>query len=106
MYRIQTLNKISSAGLSVLDKKYFQISDTMEQPHGIMVRSAAMGDYEFPKQLPGFRFPLLAQSFPLFTAFIQFFVVVRHGCSSCLFFGIPLYCIFRYKTRGDYVNVS
>ena len=51
MYRIQTLNKISSAGLAVLDKKYFQISDTMEQPHGIMVRSAPMGDYEFPKAL-------------------------------------------------------
>ena len=51
MYRIQTLNKISSAGLAVLDKKYFQIGDAIEQPHGIMVRSAAMGDYEFPKQL-------------------------------------------------------
>ena len=51
MYRIQTLNKISSAGLAVLDKKYFQISDTMEQPHGIMVRSAPMGEYEFPKAL-------------------------------------------------------
>ena len=51
MYRILTLNKISSAGLNVLDKKYFQISADMEQPHGILVRSAAMGDYEFPKAL-------------------------------------------------------
>ena len=51
MYRIQTLNKISSAGLAVLDKKYFQIGDSIDQPHGIMVRSAAMGDYEFPKAL-------------------------------------------------------
>jgi len=51
MFRIQTMNKISSAGLSVLDKKYFQIGDSVDQPHGILVRSAAMGDYEFPKQL-------------------------------------------------------
>ena len=51
MYRILTLNKISSAGLKVLDKKYFQVSADMEQPHGIMVRSAAMADYEFPKAL-------------------------------------------------------
>ena len=48
MFRIQTMNKISSAGLSVLDKKYFQIGDSVDQPHGILVRSAAMGDYEFP----------------------------------------------------------
>ena len=51
MFRIQTMNKISTAGLSVLDKKYFQIGDSVDQPHGILVRSAAMGDYEFPKQL-------------------------------------------------------
>ena len=51
MYRIQTMNKIASAGLAVLDPVYFQVGDSMEQPHGILVRSAAMGDYEFPKQL-------------------------------------------------------
>ena len=51
MYRIQTMNKIASVGLAVLDPVYFQVGDSMEQPHGILVRSAAMGDYEFPKQL-------------------------------------------------------
>ncbi len=51
MYRILTMNKISSAGLAVLDKKYFQVSADEEQPHGILVRSAPMGDYEFPKAL-------------------------------------------------------
>ena len=30
MYRIQTLNKISSAGLAVLDKKYFQSHLSLE----------------------------------------------------------------------------
>ena len=51
MYRIRTLNKISSAGLAVLDKLYFQVSDTVEKPHGVLVRSADMHDFEFPKSL-------------------------------------------------------
>ena len=51
MYRIQTMNKISSAGLSVLDKLYFQVGDSVEKPHGILVRSADMKEYPFPKSL-------------------------------------------------------
>ncbi len=51
MYRIRTMNKISSAGLAVLDKLYFQVGDSVEKPHGILVRSANMADYEFPNSL-------------------------------------------------------
>ena len=51
MYRIQTMNKISSAGLAVLDKLYFQVSDSVEKPHGVLVRSANMHDMEMPETL-------------------------------------------------------
>ncbi len=51
MYRIRTMNKIASAGLSVLDKVYFQVGDSVEQPHGVLVRSANLHDFEFPKAL-------------------------------------------------------
>ena len=51
MYRIKTLNKISSAGLSHLDKSRFQVSSELENEDGILVRSAQMHDYEFPETL-------------------------------------------------------
>ena len=51
MYRIKTMNKISGVGLAQLDKKYFRVSDEEENPHGILVRSAKMHDYEFPPAL-------------------------------------------------------
>ena len=51
MFRIKTLNKISATGLAVLDKTHFQVADDMEDPDGILVRSAAMHDYEFPPAL-------------------------------------------------------
>ncbi len=46
MYDILTLNKISQIGLKELDSKY-AISDCCENPHGIIVRSAAMHDFDF-----------------------------------------------------------
>ena len=51
MYRIKTLNKISSSGLSHLDKARFQVSSEVENEDGILVRSANMHDYEFPDAL-------------------------------------------------------
>ena len=51
MYRIKTMNKISPAGISVLDQTRYQISGDMENEDGILVRSADMHDYQFPDAL-------------------------------------------------------
>ena len=53
MYRIKTLNKISSAGLARLDKSRFLVGGELENEDGILVRSADMHDYEFPAELRG-----------------------------------------------------
>ena len=49
MYDILTLNKISQIGLKELDEKY-TISDNCECPDGIIVRSAAMHDFNFSEK--------------------------------------------------------
>ena len=51
MYRIKTLNKISSSGLSQLNRDRFQVGTDVENEDGILVRSAQMHDYEFPPAL-------------------------------------------------------
>ena len=51
MYRIKTLNKISSIGLAQLDKGRFVVEEDCANPDGILVRSAKMHDYEFPPAL-------------------------------------------------------
>ncbi|MGO5113510.1 phosphoglycerate dehydrogenase [Candidatus Avoscillospira sp. LCP25S3_F1] len=51
MYRIKTLNKISAAGLNLLDQTRFQVGGDVENEDGILVRSAAMHDYPFPDAL-------------------------------------------------------
>lgn len=51
MFRIKTLNKISPAGLSVLDQTRFSVSGDVENEDGILVRSADMHDYPFPDTL-------------------------------------------------------
>ena len=51
MYRIKTLNKISSAGLACLEQTRFQIGDDVTNEDGILVRSAPMHDYVFPDAL-------------------------------------------------------
>ena len=51
MYRIKTMNKISSAGLTQLDPSRFQVGDSVENEDGILVRSAPMHDYVFPDAL-------------------------------------------------------
>ena len=49
MYRIKTLNKISSVGLARLDRDRFQVGNELENEDGILVRSAPMHDYVFPE---------------------------------------------------------
>ena len=51
MFRIKTLNKISPAGLSVLDQTRYSISGDVENEDGILVRSADIHDYQFPDSL-------------------------------------------------------
>ena len=51
MYRIKTLNKISSAGLGHLDQTRFQVGDDVANEDGILLRSAPMHDYQFPDAL-------------------------------------------------------
>ena len=49
MYDILTLNKISQIGLKELDEKY-TVSDSCENPDGIIVRSAAMHEFAFSEK--------------------------------------------------------
>ena len=51
MYTIQTLNKISPLGLGQLDEKEFTVTDTCENPDGILVRSADMHEMKFGSNL-------------------------------------------------------
>ena len=50
MFNIQTLNKISAAGLSRLGDSY-TVGDDVQNPDAILVRSAAMHDMEMPESL-------------------------------------------------------
>ncbi len=50
MYDILTLNKISKTGLERFTDEY-QYGDAVENPQGIMVRSASMHEMEMPKSL-------------------------------------------------------
>ncbi len=51
MKNIKTMNKIAKIGLDELDKDIFNISDDIDNPDGIMVRSAALHDMEFGSEL-------------------------------------------------------
>lgn len=48
MYTIKLLNKISPSGLAVLDTGKFKCAEDIEDPMGIIVRSASMHDMEIP----------------------------------------------------------
>ena len=50
MYNILTLNKISNTGLERFTAEY-QYGDAMENPQGVMVRSASMHEMEIPQSL-------------------------------------------------------
>ncbi|MBQ8344025.1 MAG: 3-phosphoglycerate dehydrogenase, partial [Clostridia bacterium] len=51
MMNIQLLNKIAAVGTNKLDKSLYTIGTDVQNPDAIMVRSAAMHDMEFGKEL-------------------------------------------------------
>ena len=51
MKNIKTMNKIAKIGLDELDKNIFNIGDDIENPEGILVRSASLHDMEFNPEL-------------------------------------------------------
>jgi D-3-phosphoglycerate dehydrogenase len=51
MFNVQTLNKISPAGLDQFDKTAYTYGDAVENPDAIMVRSASMHEMEMPESL-------------------------------------------------------
>ena len=51
MYRIQTMNKISPVGLNRFPSELYEVGDAVQDPQGILVRSAKLLDYDFPKNL-------------------------------------------------------
>ncbi len=51
MYRIQTLNKIASAGLEVFSRNNYEIASEIPNPDAIMVRSYNMNEMELPPTL-------------------------------------------------------
>ena len=53
MYQIKTFNRISPMGLNRFDTEHYCVGEDVENPHGIVVRSAKLLDYEFPSDLLG-----------------------------------------------------
>ncbi len=53
MYNIRTLNNISEKGLNKFPKDEFEISDRMENPDGILLRSFDMHQMEIPESVKG-----------------------------------------------------
>ena len=51
MYNIKTMNKIAAVGLERLPAGQYSIGDNVEREDAILVRSAKLHDYEFPKSL-------------------------------------------------------
>lgn len=51
MYKIETLNSISPKGINRLSTTLFQVDDSIEDPDGILVRSANMLEKELPASL-------------------------------------------------------
>lgn len=51
MYRIKTFNKISPMGLNRLNPALYTVSDSETNENAILVRSAKLHDYAFPKEL-------------------------------------------------------
>ena len=51
MKKIKLVNKIAKVGVDVFDKKEFEVSELIDNPDAIMVRSAALHDMEFGDNL-------------------------------------------------------
>ena len=51
MFKIQTMNKISPAGLNALEKFGCEVSENVKYPSGLLLRSADMHGMQFPETL-------------------------------------------------------
>ncbi len=51
MKKIKLVNKIAKVGIDVFDKKEYEVSELVESPDAIMVRSAALHDMEFGENM-------------------------------------------------------
>ena len=51
MKKIKLMNKIAAVGTDVFDKEVFEVSDAVDSPDAIMVRSANLHDMEFNPEL-------------------------------------------------------
>ncbi len=51
MYKVRTLNTISNVGLETLNNTKYIVSDDVENPDAVLVRSAKMHNYEFNPEL-------------------------------------------------------
>lgn len=51
MYRIKTMNKISAVGLNTFDRECYEVGEDLTEEDAILVRSAKLHDYAFPKSL-------------------------------------------------------
>ena len=53
MKKILLMNKIAQVGLDVLDRNRYEITDSLAEADGIVLRSAKLHDVEFPSQIKG-----------------------------------------------------
>ena len=53
MYQIKTFNRIAPIGLNRFDTEHYNVHEDIENPDGIVVRSAKLLDYQFPGNLLG-----------------------------------------------------
>lgn len=51
MHKIKLFNKISKDGIHILENAGFEVSDSMEDPQGILLRSFKLHDYSFGEDL-------------------------------------------------------
>ena len=51
MFKIQTMNKISAAGLDALKKYGCEVSESVKHPSGLLLRSADIHEMDFPESL-------------------------------------------------------
>ena len=48
MFKVRTLNKIAPIGLNQFPTKLYEITDDIEHPDAILVRSHSIHDFSFP----------------------------------------------------------
>ena len=51
MFKIQTMNKISPAGIETLERNGCRVGENIDNPSGLLLRSADIHDMQFPESL-------------------------------------------------------